>query len=50
MHLGFAASTAMASSAMPPRLLHPVINVHLRLGEQVSGTIVPSNPTLGEGE
>jgi hypothetical protein len=45
-----------ASNLSPPLLLCrqgyfiPFIDVHLRSGEQVSGTVVLSHPTSGEGE
>jgi hypothetical protein len=45
-----------ASSVSPPPLLRrqgyfvPLIDVHLRSGEQVSRTVVLSDPAPGEGE
>jgi hypothetical protein len=39
-----------ASAAVPLRYFIPFIDVHLRSGEQVSRTVVLSDPALGEGE
>jgi hypothetical protein len=46
MHLGFCLFLLLRRQAY----FIPIVGVHLRPGEQVSGTVVLSDPAPGEGE